>query len=741
MFGDIHHIVSWESSKCDDIMHSLTKVITTSIIQAKQRVMANQGESALLRAYINEWTRFYLLTDYLPKPFHPVETHLLTKHTNRHNKTRDFPSSIIRNLMLELWQENIFDEIKEQLKDCAIKLIQDERNGQVIESRFVIGFRESCVTLSLLFDKNANLYADNFEKAYIENTESFYRIRCVEYIAEQGIRKYMEYAQGKLAEEQQRATKYLETKHEFDSVSKLMHACVQTFVMEDINLIMEEFPILLSEENVPMLHLAYDLIQRVPKGVERVLELLERYICDTGISDMRSVADTISKDAEKYVARLLCLYKRFSNIVTQAFNQDSHFFTARDKAFQDIVNDASVFTLDIPISLKANARRPESRCPELLASYCDMLLRKSPTNRRLKTEEVEDRINDVVLILKYVQSKDVFMRVHKSHLMRRLLLETSADNDLEVEMIDRLQSVGMPGEQVNRLRRMFQDIKVSLDLTGSFRETLRNNNSSPGPTGDLISLKILTSAAWVPPPAQQKSSLALPLELEDFIPQIEQFYRDRHNGRKLIWQYHLSHGIIAFQTEVGKFELEVTTFQMVVLWAWNQFPKQKFRIDALLTATGLSDNDLRRTLWSLCEHAKLERQVLNYAPKVSSEKELNHETEFWLNLQFANVKQNKIQHKRRVNVIGRLQLTHEQCPEDESQAIIQLRQLRVQEAVNKIMKTRKRMHHNELYKQLIELLQSQFVPSKRLVKEVIEWLLDHKYLRRDETDFSTYIYI
>ena len=39
---------------------------------------------------------------------------------------------------------------------------------------------------------------------------------------------------------------------------------------------------------------------------------------------------------------------------------------------------------------------PESKCPELLAIYCDMLLRKTPLSKKLTSEEVEGKLKDVV---------------------------------------------------------------------------------------------------------------------------------------------------------------------------------------------------------------------------------------------------------------------------------------------------------------------------------------------------------
>lgn len=42
--------------------------------------------------------------------------------------------------------------------------------------------------------------------------------------------------------------------------------------------------------------------------------------------------------------------------------------------------------------------QPESKCPELLANYCDMLLRKTPLSKKLTSEEIEAKLKEVVYI-------------------------------------------------------------------------------------------------------------------------------------------------------------------------------------------------------------------------------------------------------------------------------------------------------------------------------------------------------
>lgn len=54
------------------------------------------------------------------------------------------------------------------------------------------------------------------------------------------------------------------------------------------------------------------------------------------------------QDSEKYVEQLLLLFHKFSNLVQEAFNDDPRFLTARDKAYKQVVNDTTVFRLELP---------------------------------------------------------------------------------------------------------------------------------------------------------------------------------------------------------------------------------------------------------------------------------------------------------------------------------------------------------------------------------------------------------
>ena len=225
-------------------------------------------------------------------------------------------------------------------------------------------------------------------------------------------------------------------------------------------------------------------------------------------------------------------------------------------------------------------------------------------------------------------------------------------------MVEWLREVGMPADYFNKLARMFQDIKVSEDLNAQFRASTTRH--------DAINIKILNAGAWAQ--GSERVSVSLPLELEDYIPEVEDFYKKTHSGRKLQWYHHMSNGTITFANNAGRFDLDVTTFQMAVLFAWNQRPYEKVSYENLRLATELpgilivnliesklssyclpfSDPELRRTLWSLVAFPKLKRQLLLIEPLCQSPKDFTENTLFWINQEFSIIKNGKVQRRGKV---------------------------------------------------------------------------------------------
>merc|ERR1712141_959232 len=281
----------------------------------------------------------------------------------------------------------------------------------------------------------------------------------------------------------------------------------------------------------------------------------------------------------------------------------------------------SIFRLELPgrsgaaaMSSNHKPAQPESKCPELLANYCDMLLRKTPLSKKLSSDEVEAKLRDVLLVLKYVQNKDVFMIYTKAHLTRRLILGTSADSEKEENMVEWLREVGMPADFINKLSRMFQDIKVSEDLNSQFKGHLSKAVGKQS-LAETVSIKILNMGAWAR--TSERVPVTLPRELEDYIPEVEEFYKSKHSGRRLQWHHYMSNGTITMKNSMGKFDLEVTAFQMSILFCWEKRRNDKLTMENLRLATELPEQELRRNLWTLVAARNTKRQVLLYEPSAS----------------------------------------------------------------------------------------------------------------------------
>ncbi|KAK6017530.1 hypothetical protein OSTOST_16947 [Ostertagia ostertagi] len=116
----------------------------------------------------------------------------------------------------------------------------------------------------------------------------------------------------------------------------------------------------------------------------------------------------------------------------------------------------------------------------------------------------------------------------------------------------------MPAEHVNKLFRMLQDIEVNKDLNSNFKKSLVGTNNNRA-LSDLINIKILNGGAWGRGGVgAERVRVSLPRELEEFVPEI-----------------------IFGTASGGRFDLELTTFQMAVLFSWNDRAHEKISFESL----------------------------------------------------------------------------------------------------------------------------------------------------------------
>lgn len=92
-------------------------------------------------------------------------------------------------------------------------------------------------------------------------------------------------------------------------------------------------------------------------------------------------------------------------------------------------------------------------------------------------------------------------------------------------------------------------------------------------------------------------------------------------------------------------------------------------------------------------------------------------------------------------MVNRINMNSENIDEEAHEEILRLREFRIQEAIVKIMKMRRVMSLIPLNNELIDMLKYMFVPTRRLIKQQIEWLIEQEYIKRDEKDADKIIYV
>lgn len=76
LFYSVHSVVCWDEKGAGKIHENLQEDIVKFIKHAQSRVLMQNEEQALLKAYIVEWRKFFTQSNYLPLPFWQLESAL-----------------------------------------------------------------------------------------------------------------------------------------------------------------------------------------------------------------------------------------------------------------------------------------------------------------------------------------------------------------------------------------------------------------------------------------------------------------------------------------------------------------------------------------------------------------------------------------------------------------------------------------------------------------------------------------
>lgn len=239
----------------------------------------------------------------------------------------------------------------------------------------------------------------------------------------------------------------------------------------------------------------------------------------------------------EFVTQLLSLLDEWKTKVTSTFEGHHIFQRALKDAFEVFVNT-------------------EVKCThsntELIASYCDQVLRGKAN---LKELQMEDELQRIVHLFTYILDKDIFSEIYRKQLAKRLLKGRSASKDAEKSMISKLK-LRCGAQFTSKHEGMLSDLEQGTNLimyrqsvaSSSGREFCfagskqmeafakwRDEQFQLGKQGAFkgvpvidFNVRVLTTGCW---PNFPNISIKLPSIFERYQQAFEQFYYENSQNR------------------------------------------------------------------------------------------------------------------------------------------------------------------------------------------------------------------
>ncbi|KND02992.1 uncharacterized protein SPPG_08979 [Spizellomyces punctatus DAOM BR117] len=631
--------------------------------------------------------------------------------------------------------------------------IRLERDGEVIDRLVLKNIIDMLLGLSeprgpTRTRNDKTVYVTDFEETFLESSREFYRLEGQVFLQQCDATEYLKKAERRLQEEEQRIANYLASTTEPKIRQVLEEELLQRHVKAVIEMENSGLVAMLSNDKYNDLSRMYHLFSRVSNGhaemrhnASSYVEGLARAINETyggmgeaadpsTIATSASLAKASEQDVEasaastqqanptQWVERILALKDKFDKILEQSFANDRHFETDINAAIERSINQ-------------------NRKAPEFVSLFIDENLRKGLKG---KTEiEVDSLLDKTVTLFRFIEEKDVFERYYKQHLAKRLLLGRSVSEDAEKNMIGKLK-VECGCQFTVKLEGMFNDMRLAADTMGDFRSHLANSITAPKNMPELY-VNVLTSTFWPMNTATSGDTCVFPTEITAAMDHFQRFYHSRHSGRRLTWLTHIGSADIKANFDKGRKEINVSTYAMVLLVGiFNKLADgQSISYDRIREESSIPDHDLKRTLQSLsvAKHRILLKSTKGRDISPSDHFKVN--TGFTSQLHKIKIQQISATSGSSSSASNSMETDAERA--DTLEKVDEARKHQVEACIVRIMKSRKRMDHNNLVAEVVKQLSARFSPSPLMVKKRVEGLIEREYLERDKSDRKIYNYL
>ncbi|AQK95115.1 Cullin-1 [Zea mays] len=665
----------------DKYRESFEEYITSMVLPS----LREKHDEFMLRELVQRWSNHKVMVRWLSRFFHYLDRYFISRRS----------LTPLKEVGLTCFRELIYQEIKGQVKDAVIALIDKEREGEQIDRGLLKNVLDIFVEIGL---GQMECYENDFEDFLLKDTTEYYSVKAQSWILEDSCPDYMIKAEECLKREKERVGHYLHISSEQKLLEKVQNELLAQYATPLLEKEHSGCSALLRDDKVEDLSRMYRLFSKISRGLEPISNMFKTHVTNEGTALVKQAEDSAS-NKKVFVWKIIELHDKYVAYVTECFQGHTLFHKALKEAFEVFCNKG--------VSGSSSA--------ELLATFCDNILKKG-CSEKLSDEAIEDALEKVVRMLAYISDKDLFAEFYRKKLARRLLFDKSANDEHERSILTKLkQQCG--GQFTSKMEGMVTDLTVARDHQTKFEEFVAGHPElNPGID---LAVTVLTTGFW---PSYKTFDINLPAEMVKCVEVFKEFYQTRTKHRKLTWIYSLGTCNINAKFDAKPIELIVTTYQAALLLLFNGSDRLSY--SEIVTQLNLSDDDVVRLLHSLsCAKYK----ILNKEPASRS---ISPNDVFEFNSKFTD-------RMRRIKV--------PLPPVDEKKKVVEDvdkdRRYAIDASIVRIMKSRKVMGHQQLVAECVEQLSRMFKPDFKAIKKRIEDLITRDYLERDKDNANTYKYL
>mmetsp|Transcript_37922 Transcript_37922/g.70069 ORF Transcript_37922/g.70069 Transcript_37922/m.70069 type:complete len:741 (+) Transcript_37922:64-2286(+) len=646
-----------------------------------------QGGTILLNELKHRWSNHQIMNKWLKKFFTYLDRYYVKHHS--------LPT--LEQAGLGHFKTEIYQNSKENTTSAIISLVNEEREGEIIDKTLVKSIVELYESMGM---GSLDSYTNDLEQPLLDATRAFYGRKREDWITKDSTPDYLIKAEKALGEEKTRVVEYLNP-----ATEPKIRRVVEDEILQKVqmNLLEKEgsgCSVLLANDKTSDLQRMFQLFSRLDSGLQPMANIVEKFITSQGnacIEKRQARLDSGEKDKNddpEFVKSLIDLQEKYLGVIRETFASHHLFQKALKNSFEEIVNN--------DVGNFSNA--------ELMSTFCDRILKSG--GDKLSESQVEVSLDRIVQLFSFLNDKDLFAEIYRNQLAKRLLNQRSASDDAEKAMIAKLK-VQCGTQFTSKMEGMLNDLAVGSEQKSEFdrRMELQQENSLS------FGVQVLTTGNW---PSYKAPEVALPPQMSKCMDVFKEWHDAKHQNRRLTWVHSLGNATVRATYGKKSYDLQVTTLQAVVLNVFNEGKSCGF--SELKSKLNLDDITLKPLMHSLsCGKHK----VISKSPasnKIASTDSFSGNAKFSCNMRKIRIPVASVESSHNKNRVE----------EDRSVAI--------EAAIVRIMKARKTLSHQQLVAEVLSQL-AFFKPQPRVIKKRIEALIDREYLERSTENSQQYNYL